>query len=91
MTVTNGRMYGDNFRETGGATPTGGPSPVPVGNYTFGFPTNNPLLTQLYGENEVWINARKAKAMGIKNGRYVVLVNQDGVRSNKIKATAIKY
>jgi thiosulfate reductase/polysulfide reductase chain A len=37
-------------------------------------------------ENEVWINSRVAKINGIKNGQYLVLVNQDGVRSNKIKA-----
>ncbi|MFZ2446828.1 MAG: molybdopterin-dependent oxidoreductase [Syntrophobacteraceae bacterium] len=59
-----------------------GRSPV----HSFSRSTNNPLLAQLYGENEVWINARKAEAMGIKNGRHVVLVNQDGVRSNRVKA-----
>ncbi len=59
-----------------------GRSPV----HSFSRSTNNPLLTQLYGENEVWINARKAEAMGIENGQHVVLVNQDGVRSNRVKA-----
>ena len=63
MTVTNGRMYGDNFRETGGATPTGGPSPVPVGNYTFGFPTNNPLLTAI------------ASITGHYTGQWTVVAN----------------
>lgn len=59
-----------------------GRSPV----HSFSRSTNNPLLTQLYGENEIWINAKKAEAMGIAHGQYVVLINQDGVRSNRIKA-----
>lgn len=54
--------------------------------HSFSRSTNNPLLTQIDGENEVWINAGKAKALGVKNGQYVVLVNQDGVRSNRVKA-----
>ncbi len=37
-------------------------------------------------ENLGWINAKKAKRMGLKNGHYIVLVNQDSVRSNKIRA-----
>ena len=59
-----------------------GRSPV----HSFSRSTNNPLLTQLHGENEVWINARKAKAIGIVNGQYVTLVNQDGATSNRVKA-----
>ena len=37
-------------------------------------------------ENEVWLSHIVAKLHGIKNGEYVVLVNQDGVKSNKVKA-----
>jgi thiosulfate reductase/polysulfide reductase chain A len=59
-----------------------GRSPV----HSFTRTTNNPLLHELFKENEVWINTRKAKAAGIKNGEYVVLVNQDGVKSNRIRA-----
>ncbi len=59
-----------------------GRSPV----HSFSRSTNNPLLTQMHGENEVWINTKKAKEIGIKNGRYVTLVNQDGVTSNRVKA-----
>ena len=47
MIVTSGQLYLDNFTETGGVTPTGGPSPVPVGNFQFRFPTNNALLTAI--------------------------------------------
>ncbi|MHC1729181.1 MAG: molybdopterin-dependent oxidoreductase [Syntrophobacteraceae bacterium] len=54
--------------------------------HSFSRSTNNPLLTQIHGENEVWINAGKAQEMGIRNGRYVILVNQDGARSNRVKA-----
>ncbi len=54
--------------------------------HTFGRTTNNPVLTELMLENEVWINPTVAKLHGISNGEYVVLVNQDGVKCNKIKA-----
>ena len=47
MTVTSGQMFLDNFQEIGGVVPSGPPSPVPVGSFLFGFPTNNPLLTAI--------------------------------------------
>lgn len=47
MTITDGQIYLDNFVETGGVPPSGGPSPVPTGNFQFGFPTDNPLLTAI--------------------------------------------
>jgi hypothetical protein len=47
MTISSGEVYLDNFAETGGVPPTGGPAPVPTGSFTFGFPTNNPLLTAI--------------------------------------------
>lgn len=59
-----------------------GRSPV----HSFTRTTNNPLLTQLCPENEIWINAKRAGSLGVKHGQYVVLVNQDGVKSNRIKA-----
>lgn len=64
------------FRLLYGRTPT----------HTFGRTTNNPVLTETMQENEVWINSKIAEMYGIKNGEYVVLVNQDGVRSNKVRA-----
>ncbi|MFC1556305.1 molybdopterin-dependent oxidoreductase, partial [candidate division KSB1 bacterium] len=54
--------------------------------HSFGRTTNNPVLTELMIENEVWINSKVAKIWGISNGEYLILVNQDGVKSNKIKA-----
>ncbi|MDI6801813.1 MAG: molybdopterin-dependent oxidoreductase [Thermodesulfovibrionales bacterium] len=56
--------------------------------HTFSRTTNNQWLWELYKENEAWVSAKRAKAMGLKNGEYVVLVNQDGVKSNKIKLKA---
>ena len=54
--------------------------------HTFGRTTNNPLLTELMKENEVWLHPTVAKLHGVRNGEYVVLVNQDGVRSARIRA-----
>lgn len=54
--------------------------------HTFGRTTNNPILAETMGENEVWVNPAIAQRNGIRHGEYVVLVNQDGVRSNKVKA-----
>jgi thiosulfate reductase/polysulfide reductase chain A len=54
--------------------------------HTFGRTTNNPILTETMAENEVWINPIVAGRHGIRAGEYVVLANQDGVRSNRIKA-----
>ncbi len=61
-----------------------GRSPV----HTFSRTANNPVLNELYSENEVWVNAEKARALGLKSGDYVKVVNQDGVRSNRIKVKA---
>src|SRR5437867_695504 len=47
MTVTTGQMFGDNFMETGGVTPIGGPPTIPNGGFQFAFPTNNPLLAAI--------------------------------------------
>jgi len=54
--------------------------------HTFSRTTNNPILTQLKIENEVWISDSVAKEWGIKNGEYIKLENQDGVVSNRVKA-----
>ncbi len=47
--------------------------------HTFARTTNNPLLTELMPENEVWVNPAVARDWGLKNGQYVRLKNQDGV------------
>lgn len=59
-----------------------GRSPV----HTFSRTTNNPSLWELMQENVAWINAKVAKTMGLKDGEYIVLVNQDGIKSNKVRA-----
>ncbi len=54
--------------------------------HTFSKTQSNRYLSDLMKENELWINADVAKRLGIKNGDYVKLKNQDGVVSTKIKA-----
>jgi len=57
--------------------------------HTFGRTTNNRFLSEVYSENEVWLNATAAAALGLEDGTRVVLVNQDEVRSEpaRLKAT----
>ncbi|MCP4198565.1 MAG: molybdopterin-dependent oxidoreductase [Proteobacteria bacterium] len=58
--------------------------------HTFGRTANNRVLAQVFPENEVWINKKAARALPgfedspLKTGDRVVLVNQDGVRSNPV-------
>jgi thiosulfate reductase/polysulfide reductase chain A len=54
-------------------------------SHSFGRTTNNPILTQLKPENEVWINGDIAREWGLKNGRYIRLENVDGAVSNPVK------
>ncbi|HEY0788479.1 MAG TPA: molybdopterin dinucleotide binding domain-containing protein, partial [Thermoanaerobaculia bacterium] len=60
--------------------------------HTFGRTTNNRFLGQVYRENEVWVNAAAARAIAgfeekpLRTGDYVVLENQDGVRSLPVRA-----
>jgi thiosulfate reductase / polysulfide reductase chain A len=54
-----------------------GRSPV----HTFGRTTNNRLLSEVFRENEVWVNRTVAAKWGLANGDRVYLQNQDGVRS----------
>jgi len=62
--------------------------------HTFGRTTNNRFLSQVFSENEVWVNADVVAAMPqfanspLEEGEKVVLVNQDGVRSDPIKLKA---
>jgi len=59
---------------------------VPV--HTFGRTTNNRFLSEVYAGNEVWLNAKVAREKGLSNGEKVVLVNQDGVRSEPVPLKA---
>jgi thiosulfate reductase/polysulfide reductase chain A len=56
--------------------------------HTFSRTHSNPLLGDLMRENEVWVNTATAKQIGLKNGSYVQLRNQDGVVSNKVRVKA---
>jgi thiosulfate reductase/polysulfide reductase chain A len=56
--------------------------------HSFGRTTNNPVLTELGDQNEIWINAIAAKDFQLKSGEYVRLINQDGVKSNPIRVKA---
>jgi thiosulfate reductase/polysulfide reductase chain A len=61
-----------------------GRSPV----HTFTRTTNNPSLWELFKENAVWVNTKAAKKLGLTDGQYVSLVNQDNAKSNKIRVKA---
>ncbi len=61
-----------------------GRSPV----HSFSRTQSNRILMDMMEENEVWVNADIAERYGLVSGKYVRLVNQDGVVSNKIKVKA---
>ena len=54
-------------------------------SHSFGRTANNPLLTQLVPENEVWIHTSVAKEWGLKSGQYIKLKNEDDTSSNKVR------
>ncbi len=56
--------------------------------HTFTRTQSNPLLHDLMRENEVWVNAATAAKLGLANGQYVRLRNQDGVESGRVKVKA---
>jgi len=49
--------------------------------HSFGRTTNNRLLSEVFAENEVWVNAQVAAQWGLATGDRVRLQNQDGVVS----------
>jgi thiosulfate reductase/polysulfide reductase chain A len=61
-----------------------GRSPV----HTFAKTQNTPTLHDIVPENEVWLNEDMAQEMGLENGQYVVMENQDGIVSTPIKLKA---
>ena len=61
-----------------------GRSPV----HTFSRTTNTPLLSELFPENEIWVNADTAEQLGLKSGDRVMLENQDKARSGPIRVKA---
>jgi thiosulfate reductase/polysulfide reductase chain A len=74
------------------------PEPGPPGSFrllygrapvhTFGRTQTNPVLSDVMGENEVWVNASVANRLGLRSGDRVRLRNQDGVLSNAVKVRA---
>jgi thiosulfate reductase/polysulfide reductase chain A len=61
-----------------------GRSPV----HTFAKTQNTPVLHDIDPENEVWVNADAAEQLGVKDGDYVMLENQDGARSGPVQVKA---
>lgn len=61
-----------------------GRSPV----HTFAKTQNTPVLFDVDPENEVWVNADAADELGIDDGDYVMLENQDGIRNGPVKVKA---
>ena len=53
--------------------------------HTFSRTQSNPLLHDLMPENEVWVNTATAAKASLKAGQYVVLKNQDGITSNRVR------
>jgi len=53
--------------------------------HSFARTQNNALLNSLTAENELWINARAARDLGLRDSQRVVLENQDGVKSLPIR------
>jgi thiosulfate reductase/polysulfide reductase chain A len=56
--------------------------------HTFSRTQTNTLLGDLMRDNEVWVNTATASQIGLKNGAYVQLKNQDGIVSNKVRVKA---
>lgn len=58
--------------------------------HTFSRTANNPNLTDIYDENDLWVNPKVANQWGLENGQYVWLKNQDGIVSTfsiKVRVT----
>lgn len=58
--------------------------------HTFGRTTNNRVLASVVRENEAWISTSAAAELGIRNGERIRLVNQEGIRSNAVRAKVTK-
>jgi thiosulfate reductase / polysulfide reductase chain A len=53
--------------------------------HSFARSQNNEMLHALMPENEVWLQARAARELGLRNGERVRLENTDGVRSQPVR------
>ena len=91
-------IYSERFAEAGldpmpvfvepMAVPSGqyrllyGRSPV----HTFARTHNNPILMEMYSENEVWLSTTEARRLGVAQGEYVYLEGDGGVREGPVRA-----
>lgn len=55
---------------------------------TFGRTSNNRQLGELTHGDRLWVNAKAAADLGIKDGDTVVIVNQDGAKSAPVRVKA---
>lgn len=53
--------------------------------HSFSRTQNNPVLYQLMPENLVWVHPLAATEFGLDNESYILLVNQDGAVSNRVR------
>ena len=53
--------------------------------HTFSRTQSNRILADMMDENEVWVNEDIVRRLGLRNGEYVKLKNQDGVVSNRVR------
>jgi len=64
-----------------------GRSPV----HTHGRTQNNPVLSEIMPENQLWINAQEAAKMGVSNGDRVQVTSSDGSHSGTINAYVTEF
>lgn len=64
-----------------------GRSPV----HTHGRTQNNPVLSEIMPENQLWINADEARRMGIANGDIVKVTSSDASHSGTIHAYVTEF
>jgi thiosulfate reductase/polysulfide reductase chain A len=61
----------------------------PVHNH--GNTQNNPILSEIMPENQLWINAAEAQKMDISNGDVVEVTSADGSHSGTIQAYVTEF
>ncbi len=53
--------------------------------HSHGKTESNPMLNTIISEPHLWVNETIGRSMGLKDGQYVSLENQDGIKSDAIK------
>lgn len=53
--------------------------------HTFAKTQNTPVLSELYPENEVWLNADVARRLQLRDADYVLVENREGIRSGPVR------